>query len=283
MVEKLSKHQNGASHTICASVQGKSPNIVDNRPILNYQKGLSLVIHNSTMQCLSPIQRMVIAEGKETSDNLKYIIDTSNRKQLKIKNGESALTDKHFDSKGTETIGTTSYNIFVSKPFMREYKGRHVDEKGHSVEIYEKPNDCGMYANALATGKDTWESEMYPGEHLEGLRQAPVGYDPLSSKAEDSEKHFDMEVGDMYRISWDDQLKRREFPKAYFHAATVIAKDNTDYVTSEADASKDDMERPLFHMYGEQKTFYDTYRGDFTEGEGAEEKKPFLTKYTKQS
>ncbi len=62
-----------------------------------------------------------------------------------------------------------------------------------------------------------------------------------------------MEVGDMYRISWDDQLKRREFPKAYFHAATVIAKDNTDYVTSEADASKDDMERPLFHMYGEQK------------------------------
>ena len=86
MVEKLSKHQNGASHTICASVQGKSPNIVDNRPILNYQKGLSLVIHNSTMQCLSPIQRMVIAEGKETSDNLKYIIDTSNRKQLKIKN-----------------------------------------------------------------------------------------------------------------------------------------------------------------------------------------------------
>ncbi|MFK2245845.1 hypothetical protein ACIXN2_12120 [Bacteroides fragilis] len=80
---------------------------------------------------------MVIAEGKETSDNLKYIIDTSNRKQLKIKNGESALTDKHFDSKGTETIGTTSYNIFESKPFMREYKGRHVDEKGHSVEIYE--------------------------------------------------------------------------------------------------------------------------------------------------
>ena len=40
MVEKLSKHQNGASHTICASVQGKSPNIVDNRPIFKLSKGL---------------------------------------------------------------------------------------------------------------------------------------------------------------------------------------------------------------------------------------------------
>ncbi len=141
----------------------------------------------------------------------------------------------------------------------------------------EQPNDCGMYANALAFDKKTWANEKTAGEHLTGFitpqQQGPKAqYDPSDKETRDA---LALDIGDMYRIDWDD-VKKKPVGACPFHLATVIAKDGADHVTSEADASRD-LAQPLFQMYGtETDTFHMAHSPDFS-GEGMNS--PFVSKY----
>jgi hypothetical protein len=238
----------------------------------------------------STAQAMFIEDGVKYSQNANYGIPLDaihqilcNKKALPpspIKHFEKinevtkeispspSKEEQVWEGEGGKTLPSINFDVYQS------------NKKFNDSKAPQQPNDCGMYANALAHNKETWVKEEKPGEHLEGMikpseidkKEGNSQYDP---QEEGSKDNLSLDVGDMYRMDWD-QPKDKPEEKCGHHVATVVAKDGEDHITSEADAGLK-LQTAAFKMYGTtENTFWQTHNTYFTAGNQGP---PFVSKY----
>ena len=254
--------------------------------VKNYQERRRPEKAPSRAAANSPVQGIFEHAGIRFTEGAKYGIPRDDRAKL-LARPDSAppQPDDFFKVSGDRAVE------MPAAPSEEKKIGKEDAEKEKSAiikfSIFEstkkfgegsgQPNDCGMYANALAFGKESWDKETRLAEHLEGMTKPGeqgdhAQYDPGDKKTNDA---LSLEVGDMYRIDWD-QPDKKPGEKCAHHVATVVARDGEDHVTSEAHADLKDP-KPIFELYGTTKnTFWMAYHEYFSSIQMGE---PFASKF----
>lgn len=194
------------------------------------------------------VQRLYKFDGITFSQAAKYGIRDSDRTKLyvdKLENGP--MPSDLFQSAGEEDKGyatipitnetlemsnkgsekdvtyTKRFNIFVPKIAMT----------GQDDSTF-LPNDCGMYARAL----------MFNDQNYKYDTDIHKGTEYIYDDTDLDSKTCNAKIGEMYNMMTDRSLGQHAH-----HAATVVAKDGEDHITSEAFAGTG-RKTPLFEMYG---------------------------------
>lgn len=273
--------------------QQKLKDIIQNSPQTGAQRVLQQHVSESTRIANSQhqqaraekspvVQAMFKDNGVQYTQNAEYGIVDGDPKQLLVSpTAVDIVPPTHF-----RQIGSTEKEFVPPEVAALENEGGR-DGPPMKVEfkVFEsifdfsetRPNDCGMYAQALTLEYPDWEAEKRPGQHREGTKLVEQ-YDPGNSKTADN---LSLLPGNSYRIDWDDpRLKPLE--KCAHHVATVVAKDGVDHVTSEADAGRK-ITKPVFEMYGTNKnTFWQRHKDYFTlHPLSASPKLPYVSKSEK--
>jgi Domain of unknown function (DUF4157) len=244
-------------------------------------------LQSNTLNKDATVQGMFKEDGLEFSQNAKYAIPLADNKVLFASiDVAPPLPVQHFKKVGEiekkiippvapkEEKGMESEAPKIA-PLVIKFDVYASNKEFNHPQHEEQPNDCGMYANALAHDKKTWGKEIIAGEHLAGMIPPKDDSCQYSPSDEAQKDNLSLDVGDMYRMDWDKpHLKPVE--KSGHHVATVVAKDGVDHITSEADAGEK-LPTAIFRMYGTvDKTFWQTHHEYFREvNQGA----PFVSKY----
>ena len=240
----------------------------------------------------STAQAMFIEDGVKYSQNANYGIPLDGIHQILCNERALPLSPMTHFAKISEVTKEITPSPIKEEQVMENEGGKErppikikfnvyqSNKKFNDSKASQQPNDCGMYANALAFEKETWGKEKRPGEHLEGMikpsdidkKEGNSQYDP---QEEGSKDNLSLDVGDMYRMDWDKPKDKPE-EKCGHHVATVVAKDGEDHITSEADAGLK-LQTAAFKMYGTtENTFWQTHQKYFrADNQGP----PFVSKY----
>ncbi|MBN9384942.1 MAG: hypothetical protein J0H74_29575 [Chitinophagaceae bacterium] len=232
-----------------------------------------------------PVQGIFKHDGARFSQNAQYGIPDDDPAHLLV--GKSTAPPQphgHFQQTGDRTVyfppTSTEKTSSESEGEQGVTVAFHLYTSGKPFGESTQPNDCGMYANALAFDKSTWAKETRAGEHLEGMitpnaQGEHAQYDPADNKSKDA---LSLDIGDMYRMDWD-KPGRKPLEKCAHHVATVVAKDGEDHITSEADAGLQ-IAKPKFEMYGTTKdTFWMAHNAYFRNPLDNQQGPPFASKY----
>jgi hypothetical protein len=232
----------------------------------------------------SPVQGMFEEDGIKYSENIKYGIPNDDLKILLVKaNALPPQPLQHFQkinelSKEVKAQPTQEEQIWENeggKTPVIKFDVYSSNKKLNDAKHDLQPNDCGMYANALALDKKTWGKEREIKEHLKGMNGPTDDSEQYDANDIKSKDNLSLDIGDMYRIDWDD-VHNKPIEKSAHHVSTVVAKDGEDHVTSEADAGEK-LEAPIFRMYGTKtNTFWQTHHEYFSANN---QKKPFVSKF----
>lgn len=243
MIMKAERQQKEAiSHTIQCSSKGGVLKFVDNR-----QKDI-LGIKNTdeTLQCYTK------NENQKISNATKYITDSSSYIWVK----------KSIDPPIPDLLVQQEIGINYTK-YTYNAVDADVNVDGNFV------NDCGWLATFLAVGnrdslglqiggiplllgKDAKNKDTF----RERLKREPM----LREQFKENER-----ANPGIREAYFMGRTGTRYGGCNYHAATVIAKDQGDNITCEADAGSK-LEKPVFDMYGtvEGQTFYEDYLGSYS-------------------
>jgi hypothetical protein len=238
----------------------------------------------------SPVQGVFVDGDVTYTQNAVYGIPLLNPSSLYVKKGDAGPVPPGYFQTDSEIELPIPLPVVPVKEGLpvEEKKGDAAERPKIKFDIYEsrytfnnegplRPNDCGMYAQALALNKETWVKETGLGEHLTGLTKPQTNADQYDPSEPATADNLSLDVGNTYRIDWDNALKKPAEKSAH-HVATVVAKDGEDHVTSEADAGEN-LVKPRFAMYGTtSNTFWQKHHEYFT---GVDKKPPFVSKYKK--
>lgn len=261
---------NGAAFQRRRSGTAAPYDVMDSPRMVAQRQQLSRLFGNA------PVQRYAQVGTLQISESENYVLDENDRSVLWVKPGVADLPDFAFSKDGSKSFdavgGGVAYQGFVGKlKFGAE----------------NNPNDCGMYANALARGKQDWQKEelltidnkpvpsrkeglIGPFERWEAAplaKKAEVAKDQFQPASDNKEPSMSMQPFDVYELSFhpktSEELKNRGF--CPHHAATVIAVDNGDEITHEANAANKGQKFGQFFMYGKRagQNFYEKNIGYF--------------------
>lgn len=236
--------------------------VVDNRPA---NKSMRSIQHSMPKQNRgtsqfsgAAIQRYAKCPWSDWyyTENSQYAINGGDSgEELYVKgNSDLPRPERFFQKESCLWLGWAKYS---AKATFTESQGMH-----HSD--YYGPNDCGYYAWALSSNHPTWaEDQVDWSTFIDKSTHASPGADPdinLRNRAGEA----DPEVGESYFMWRTTDANKPVWggPDAcVHHAATVIATDGADKVTSESDASEA-LKKPVFHLHGSQgdQKFYEKYR-----------------------
>lgn len=259
--------------------------LADNSPrakqagqIYNTSKAIQRMQNNGP--AVSPagvIQRMYKLQGAEISENNKYAI-TNNLHILHVHDTAARPHPSGFFKK------TGTAEIVVNQTFLdladsnNPMNGSIVQEREpyHTYEPVvtmndtredQNPNDCGRYGRALLKNELAWTSQRLDKVGFGGDMIPKGEYD--ATKEDGGKERKIAGIGEMYRIETDDATLQQDpnGPKHSHHAATVIATDGGDQITSEAHSEKK-ITIPEFMMYGSTKenSFYGRHHKDYDRG-----------------
>lgn len=246
---------------------------------------------NPHFDAASPVQGVFIDGEVTYTQNAVYGIPLLNPSRLYVKKGDAGPVPSVYFQTDSEIELPIPLQVVPVKEGLpvEEKKVDQAERPKIKFDIYEsrytfnndgplRPNDCGMYAQALALNQDaTWAKETDAGQHLIGLTKPQTDADQYDPSDLGTADNLSLDVGNTYRIDWNDVLTKPGEKSAH-HVATVVAKDGEDHVTSEADAG-DILVKPRFAMYGTTlNTFWQKHHEYFT---GADKKPPFVSKFKK--
>lgn len=252
---------------------------------MQIKENTSNYLRSNKLNNQTTVQGLFVEDGLTFSENANYAIPLNNDRIL-FTNTKAAppSPEQYF-----EKIDEQKKEMAPPKEelAMENEGGKSIPPKIITFDVYqsnkkfnapqhdEQPNDCGMYANALAFDKETWSKEKRAGEHLVGMthpKDDSWQYNPADPGTKDN---LSLDVGDMYRMDWDNP-KVKPLEKSGHHVATVVAKDGEDHITSEADAGEK-LPTAIFRMYGTvDKTFWQRHHEYFTaHNQGA----PYVSKF----
>lgn len=189
------------------------------------------------------------------SENQKYILNDKYKTILGVRKGTEPPVPASFFKKvqsGIEYNGN-QYDVFESNINLNTTSGNSM------------PNDCGLYASALSHSRtmSSWSQylNMYDKNSFRRLFAELHDYNlcNVGKKARPN-------IGEAYFI-WPSNPNdpMRIDKRCNHHVATVVAVDESDRITSEADAGDPYRKKPYFEIYGtEQNTFYDRYFRNFS-------------------
>jgi hypothetical protein len=188
------------------------------------------------------------------SDDHNYAIILSNPQSLFVKDGANLPHPISFFNQAAANPGWKAYSpkaALYNAPIYPEYHG---------------PNDCGMYATALAKNNPFWgriqqtylsligrESGRYPTQDFKSVHENLAGGK--------TDREIDPQIGEALLIHPPEGSTSGNGGSSFFsyrcnfHAAPIVAKASVggDYITSEADAGDQGRSFPHWEMYGNKK------------------------------
>lgn len=218
-----------------------------------------------TVQCYSQVGSRLI------SKNTKYVLDESDRNLLYAAPGAAGpQPGTAFEKTGSKSFSAKELGSGEGPVSFESYKGKF-ELKDADGPV--NPNDCGMYANALARGLDSWTKEELVEKKKVGRRQglsnpedryraATTGegkqqasrdrYDVLDK--DNQESYLAMNVGDVFELYFENHVSEalKNGGECSHHAAAVVAVDAEDQITHEANAGTK-LKAGRFFMYGKAK------------------------------
>lgn len=189
----------------------------------------------------APVQRYRHEQEQErifkVSDDGNYRIPKDEPTCLQIRDGAVGPTPASFFMQ----TGSASQGWNVWEP--RAVLG--APPHGGQYEDFCGPNDCGMYAEALATGNSQWGTtrsdigHFFPNPTLTGYAATP-------------------DVGE-FTYTFPPSVRP---DRCNFHATSVVINAGDDRIASEADAGDAHRTRPHWKMYGKElkQTFHGKFR-----------------------
>lgn len=219
------------------------------------------------------IQRYKKPSGKKVTENDDYFVRNNSTNLLYVKQGATA------PASASLIVATGSTANHASDTYD-EYQ---FDPGKNFV------NDCLGFAENVARDTDT--DSVRP--EFRAVNDRPMGTDRLFGQTDSQntdiangswaeDENTDPAIGEAYAITRSVDPIDGETP---YHVAAVIAKDGTDNVTIEADASDIGRTEPVFDIYGtvppgkrtkskkNSLTFYETYEGGYTSERGPKKKR----------
>ncbi len=229
--------------------------------------------HKSGIGFSAPIQRYKTDGTKKVSVNKDYFVDSAASAVLSVRSGATPPSPA---------------GLIIANGNQVQYKNSAYDEY-HFDPTKNFVNDCLGFAENVARGTDV---DSNRGE-FRAVGDRPNGTDRLFGQSDRNntdiangswaqDEFTDPGIGEAYGITRSVEPVRGETP---YHVAAVVAKDGSDNVTIEADASDVGRAVPIFDMYGTvppgkrkgaQKnslTFYETYEGTYESYRGARKKR----------
>lgn len=211
-----------------------------------------------TTSSSNPIQRYATwwLSGWTYTENSKYAMsagDTDN--SLWVKNTASPPSPADF------------FEVSATQKGWKEYKPRatFTNDASQWTTDYFGPNDCGFYAYALHENQPQWGNANLVNFRDKTNDNPLNGKNNYDADLTNEGVNADPGVGETYWM-WRTYTKAVNgdspgHPACNHHAATVIASDGGDKVTSESDASLT-LGKPVFHFHGSQnnQTFYEKYK-----------------------
>lgn len=202
----------------------------------------------------SIIQRYYDAGMYRNSDDSNYAIALSDPQKLFVKDGSNPPHPISF------------FNQAAANPGWKAYMPKAALYNAAIYPDYHGPNDCGMYATALAKNNPSWgrikqtylslvgkESGNYPQQNFKSVHE--------NLKGGKTDKEIEPQTGEALLIH-PPEGSTSGFGgsslfsyRCNFHAAPIVVKSSTggDYVTSEADAGDQGRAFPHWEMYGTKK------------------------------
>ena len=231
-----------------------------------------------------PVQRYKKVGSNLVSGNLKYVLDENDRNTLHAnQNADGPKPDGAFENNGTRTFSPKELGLDAENPDSTFNSFKGIFKLGDKLAT-NNPNDCGMYANALARGLGSWSNETLidgiPGRRsglstpVDRFRsaQTPEDKDAVNRDRYDvedpdnRESYLEMNVGDVFELYFDQVESKalKESGECPHHAAAVVAVDGKDQITHEANAGLE-IDAGQFFMYGDAKEqqFYTKNIGGF--------------------
>lgn len=219
------------------------------------------------------VQRYKTQSGKKITDNDNYFVDQSTTNLLYAEQSATAPASGSL-------IVTTGNTVNYASATYDEYEF-------DTGKIFV--NDCLGFAENVARDTDTDSNRA----EFRAVNDKPTGTDRLFGQSDSQntsiangswaeDEDTDPGIGEAYAITRTVDPVNGETP---YHVAAVIAKDGTDNVTIEADASDIGRTVPVFDMYGtvppgsratskkNSLTFYETYKDGYTSKRGKKTKK----------
>jgi hypothetical protein len=207
------------------------------------------------------VQRYTTAGTQKLSQNSHYIVDSASDTILYVRTGATAPQPAALIvANGTTTaIGGVNYAQY------------HYNPANAFV------NDCLSFSENLARGTDANSGRA----EFRAVGDNPHGTDRLFGHSDaqnvsiaggswTQDEATDPAIGEAYAIARNALPAGGETP---YHVALVVAKDGTDNVTLEADASVV-RAAPIFDMYGTAaNTFHEAYEVTYTSARGNRKKR----------
>lgn len=223
-----------------------------------------------------PIQGMFAFQNTTFSENAQLAIKNGITTELYVDETKAGPAPaSFFTQSGTEklnfgdspTKGEKTETVSESEAYLSKNFNKFVPKASFTKEspksAFQGVNDCGAYACALNTGDPAdWDRKKATGI----LNKPKADYQPKGLENADKDPSISADVGETYLIQWQGE---QEASKAHHHAATTVARDGADHVTSEAHVGKPELQMPEFHMYGSgNNNFYAKHQDYFTKKGG---------------